>query len=176
MLRSPYRMLGLLLLVVALTMLSGCATVPIAYDYDHDYTFRSVKYFAWLDAPPSEQSIIQRNNAVARQIVGKVNGRLLARGFEEVPVDSADFLLAFHVGSKSRITVSETGYYYMEWGSRFHDYQYHDGTLVLDVIDPESRRLVWRGWSTGIVQLDRQSLQDDVDRAIEKLIANFPPQ
>ncbi len=154
----------------------GCATVPMQIDYDHGYSFRGIQYYTWLDNPPSQQNLLERNTAVAQQIVRKVNAQLQARGFQEVPVDSADFLLAFHIGSKDRLLVSETGYYYLEWGSRFHDYRYHQGTLVIDIIDPQSRRLVWRGWSTGVVDLDPESLQNEVDRAIEKLMANFPPQ
>jgi len=166
---------GTFLLLILMLSLTSCAPVPAEYDYDHDYSFWGMHRYAWIDTPLTEGGLAANNNVVDRQIVREVNARLLAHGFEEVPADSADFLIAYHVGAKKRIFVDESGYYYREWGARFHDYRYHIGTLVLDVIDPESRRLVWRGWATEVVDLGPEGLSERLDKAVDKLLANFPP-
>ncbi len=55
--------------------------------------------------------------------------------------------------------------------------EYDEGTLILDVIDGESRELAWRGVAQA--KISRNSSPDQrgrkINEAVSKIFANFPP-
>jgi len=57
-------------------------------------------------------------------------------------------------------------------------YQYEEGSLVLDVIDPAQSELVWRG--TASKAIDRswtpEERETEVREAVRALLAEFPPK
>lgn len=50
------------------------------------------------------------------------------------------------------------------------------GTLVVDVMDPTSNELIWRGWAEGAL-LDREVArsQEKVDEVVASILETFPP-
>ena len=57
-------------------------------------------------------------------------------------------------------------------------YQFTEGTLVIDLVDAETKNLVWRGTGTGAVDKTQRSpeeMQADIDKVINKIMASFPP-
>jgi hypothetical protein len=52
------------------------------------------------------------------------------------------------------------------------------GTLVLDVYDPATKRLVWVGFATKTINLskDQQKNQKNLDKIVQKLLKDFPPK
>ncbi|MBV8552783.1 MAG: DUF4136 domain-containing protein [Acidobacteriaceae bacterium] len=52
------------------------------------------------------------------------------------------------------------------------------GTLVLDMYDPATKRLVWTGSATKTINLskDQQKNQKNLDKAMQKLLKDFPPR
>ena len=50
------------------------------------------------------------------------------------------------------------------------------GTLVVDVMDPTSNELIWRGWAEGAL-LDREVArsQEQVDDVVASILEKFPP-
>jgi hypothetical protein len=55
--------------------------------------------------------------------------------------------------------------------------EYDTATMVVDVIDARSRKIVWRGWAEGGMNgvLDNQEwMEAHVDRTVNKIMAAFP--
>jgi hypothetical protein len=52
------------------------------------------------------------------------------------------------------------------------------GTLVLDIYDPATKRLIWEGFATKTINLskDQQKNQKNLDKAMQKLLKDFPPR
>jgi hypothetical protein len=50
--------------------------------------------------------------------------------------------------------------------------------LVVDILDPSSRKPIWRGQATGMLQKNNppESKERNLARAAEKIFADFPPQ
>jgi hypothetical protein len=55
-----------------------------------------------------------------------------------------------------------------------HVHRYRRGTLVIDIVDPGQRQLVWRGWATGIFH-DREEAEELVSEGVKKILRRFPP-
>jgi hypothetical protein len=55
--------------------------------------------------------------------------------------------------------------------------EYEQGTLVLDIVDARTRRIVWRGWAeqslSGVID-DQDRLQHEIDRGVEKMMQQIP--
>ena len=70
--------------------------------------------------------------------------------------------------------------YYPIWqgGIGFYTSPVEEGTLVIDVVDPKTKHMIWRG--TGEKQLvENDSPQDRIDRLernVRKVLDPFPPK
>jgi hypothetical protein len=52
------------------------------------------------------------------------------------------------------------------------------GTLVLDMYDPSTKKLVWTGRATKTLDPgnSQEKKQKNLDKAMQKLLKNFPPK
>jgi hypothetical protein len=91
-----------------------------------------------------------------------------------------DLLVHYHANVANRIDVNridrQFGYCYdVECSARVIDYQ--AGTLVIDVVDARSNRVIWRGWAQTSVESvighpDRLSRM--INDAVARMLARFP--
>jgi hypothetical protein len=56
--------------------------------------------------------------------------------------------------------------------------QYERGTLLIDVLEPTERRLVWRGSTDARVtrRSDPARRDQQIDEAVQSILGRFPPQ
>ena len=108
------------------------------------------------------------------------------RGFEQSPASEADFLVAESASGNSMTWYSFEGAvrnvpyadYFQVWSgvggiATVHTFQ--DGTLVIDLIDPKTGKLIWHGWSTEPVNSyasDKKTIQGFVKEVLNR----FPPE
>lgn len=52
---------------------------------------------------------------------------------------------------------------------------YRVGTLVVDMYDPQSKRLLWRGIARRSVSDSSEARREELKAAIDKMLTNFPP-
>jgi hypothetical protein len=170
--------------------LAGCSTMKIRTEYDPQAPYRDFKTYAWLAAPPgAEQAAPIRNPEVRAQVVAIVDRELKKKGLTLVPLDAKPDLLTTVIGwANSRVEVSTYGYAYggaYVYGAygpgvavpvaQVHEYA--EGTLIIDLIDEKTRKLVWRGTASDALN----STQPEVVRPIaedaaKRLMAEYPPK
>jgi len=167
--------LGSLLLTA---LASSCSSVSTATDYDPEFDFTSVRTFSWAEREGS--AAVDDLNAT--RIRSAVEVALAAAGVAPSEAGSADVLVAFDVSVRDRVRVSESGeiygYRYGGFVPRDVDvYQYRDGTLVVDLVDAEAGRLVWRGSARAALREDGspERRTERIRSAVEALFADFPP-
>lgn len=176
--------------------LSGCSTLEISYDYDPKANFTGLETYAWLDEPqkPTGDPRIDGNTILKSRVHEAVDGALAARGFRRV-ADDPDFLVAYHVSLDRRQSVQTLNSYYgysPGWGYGYgaayrpgywagvpqtYVYEYEEGTLILDVVDPETRELIWRGSAQDEVSFKSTPEKDQaqLDEAVQRMLEHFPP-
>ncbi len=56
--------------------------------------------------------------------------------------------------------------------------EYKEGTLVIDVLDPKTDKLLWRGVSNGKLPkiISAEGREAGVKKVVEKILARFPPE
>lgn len=145
----------LLLMVGVSVVLSGCQSTPSAVgDADPGVDFTAFATFALmpvpLDAPISDPPIgpstLNEMNALMRQ-------RLMAMGYREAGRDSADLQVTLRGHILSKLETIDWGYGVDRWRSpyrglsRFEVDSSNKGTLIVDIVQRDEQKLVWRGWS-----------------------------
>ncbi|MET1255989.1 DUF4136 domain-containing protein [Aliikangiella maris] len=192
-------------LIISLLMFTaGCAIKPrVTTDYDTAYDFTSLKSYAWIVAQNDNQpeSEAMKSEPVmtlqSKRQANAIETILNRRGFQKAEsVESADFLLKTHMVTDKKVDVDR---FYHTWGYRpffytddFHPYFYglpHSsttvvterqiGTLVLDIVDPEKKQVIWRGTVASPVEIYKNYTPEErmtfaLNQA-QALLEKFPP-
>lgn len=174
-------------------LLSACGGIPVAIDYNTEHDFSSVKSYAWL--APKQKIIVDPlvdNDLMTRRIKDAIGRQMLAKGILLVEDDSAaDVFVSFHLSAKEKLSMSHYhshfGYYpyysyphvggYGFGGSSIDVRQYTAGSFVVDIVDPSSRHLLWRGISERRLQESGTPQQRDlfINETMRAILEQFPP-
>lgn len=166
-------------LLVCGVLSAGCTPISTNFDYDLSWDFASLKTYHLL-APPTNPAI---DSLTRDRIVNAINSGLTARGYSEVDAN-ADFSVAYHIGSENKIEVSNWGYAYGQrggyWGTSraaVDVYQYQEGTLIVDIVDTKTNKLIWRGIARKVLDVNPTPEQrtETINAAVQKILKNFPP-
>lgn len=167
--------LGIALLMSVLS----CSSITVKSDYDREVNFVDYKTFKWMPRPlKGRKSTVPKNSLLDKRIRRAVERELSAKGYEIVEAGKTDAVLAYHTAVRQKVDVSSVGYgYWRGWprGRRVYVHRYREGTLIVDIVDPELKQLVWRGWATGVVR-DLQESEENINDAVRKILEKFPPQ
>ncbi len=148
--------------------LVGCS-MKIYSDYDHNISIKKYKTFGWsdhekLDIKNNPLYDEQTEKIIRREVALQLNKREYQ--FSEL---EPDLRLHYHIIMESfAVTPDPFGYKYdTYWLDReIHMYEYREGTLIIDLVDPKTDFLIWRGWVVNFKN-DKRSL-DQIERQIIK--------
>jgi hypothetical protein len=171
---------------VAALLLAACSSVTVSTDYDPGADFAGLKTWAWLPRKAGATGDPRLDSTLVHErIRHAVETQLAARGYEKAAVARADFLVAYHTAVERKMDVDTIyrGYGYgrgaWAWGAGHETmvYEYDQGTLLLDVLDPKAHRLLWRGSASAVVSEHStpEKRTKLVNEAVSRLLDRFPP-
>jgi hypothetical protein len=169
---------------VAMTSIPvGCApTINVSSHVERGLDLSRYRTFDWgpPDALPTGDARLDENPFFKDRLEGAVERELARRGIEFPSAASPDLLIHYHASIVERIDVNKADrtYGYCTAGDCPPDtVTYEVGSIVLDIIDAKTNRLIWRGWAQSRVQ----ELLDDPDRmaqtvreAVERMFERLP--
>ena len=179
------RFLYLSLLTGCLLFLAGCAT-PTHVDFDRAAIPKFNSYQCFVidsrEVRSSYQDVVL-SPIVDRRIEGALARNLVAKGFEQ-DCGEPDFRVTFNTVTKTKTEINDLGvgptpfrrHPFFGYGgySRIDINQYEEGTFVVDIIDNDSKQLVWRG--TYVKRLGWSAPTDaEVQEIVSAILAEFPP-
>jgi hypothetical protein len=179
--------------LLGLTVLSvACSGVRVRTDYEPEADFTALRTFAWIDPPVREEPRSEpalatdpftHNSLIDKRVRDEVEALLSSRDYQKAADgETPDFLLRYELvnrevtrdspvfisgGYARRGYASDVGYY--------RSTTYEEGTLILDVIDPGTQRIAWRGWGTSAAR-DGQMEPERLSKVIHAILERFPPQ
>ena len=53
--------------------------------------------------------------------------------------------------------------------------EYTQGSVIVDVIDPKTMELIWRGQGVATVSDDPATYNKELDKSVSKILNSFPP-
>jgi len=176
------RLIKSLCMLVLLVAVAGCSTVyDVQFDYNTKTDFANLKTYNWL-AVPDKADI---DSLDAMRVQKAVNTEMQAKGLR-LTSGIPDFLIAEHLGKKDKVSVRDWGYDYGPnagyWGGYWgpggvSTFQYEEGSLILDFVDPQTKQLIWRGSAKAEVDDVRTPEKREalINEAVQKILKNFPP-
>jgi hypothetical protein len=167
------------LLTVTAPLLAGCAAMTVGSHIESAAGFSEYQTFAWgpRDALPTGDPRLDANIFFRDHVEGAIEKQLVKRGLRQVVSNPADLRVHYHANVRQRIDVEATDREYgCAAGTREpHVVEFEEGTLVVDVIDARTNRLVWRGWAQDSVNVDDSNrLHRQIDQAVPRMFMQFP--
>jgi len=166
---------------VCVLFAAGCATIHVSTDYNHATDFATYHTYSWLRVKAG-------NSLWANRIQADVNSQLAAKGWTEVPSGGQAAVAAF--GSTREQPSLETfydgfgpgfgGWYWRGWGydtgiATTQVVYTPVGTLVVDIFNNSSRKLIWRGVAHRALNTNPAKNEVQLQKAVRDIFANFPP-
>ena len=170
-----------LFLFCLMASITACSTIAVETRYEPSVDFSRFKTYNWM--PESEPSgNLQETIAAGRVgnlIVPAVERELAARGYEKEKRtgEKPDFFVAYRARADEKVVPRVVTYSCSEniCGQGINYERYREGTLVLDIIKPDSNQVVWRGKAVSVIG-DPSKRQQAIEAAVRKILKNFPPK
>jgi hypothetical protein len=168
--RVVLALMGLMLLFAARSSAQDVKT-----DYDRNANFGQYKTYSWGQITTQDPLMVDR-------IKRSVNVALAAKGFMEVPSGGGLSVMAMET-TKNQQSL-DTFYNGFGGGWRWGGFgdatttteTYKVGTLVIDLFDATTKKLVWRGSASDTLSNKSEKNIDNLDKGVEKMFKKFPPE
>jgi hypothetical protein len=156
--------------------------MTVSSHVDRGINFARYRTYDWgpADALPTGDPRLDKNPFFKDHVEGAVEKQLAARGLEMSTSGTPDLLIHYHASINQRIDVNRVdrryGYCYgVDCPSDVIEYE--AGTLVLDIVDSRTNRVIWRGWAQDTVEgvLDNEDeMARQINEAITRMLARLP--
>jgi len=179
-------------LLFAFTMvLSSCSSLKVTSDYNPNVNFAKFKTYNLL--PWNEDVSHLVNDFDRKRIVEAVKAQMKAKGYQ-YSESSPDISVSIYIilDEKEQTTAYSTymggyGYYagfgYYGYGPGFgvgtthttyNTETYTVGTLIIDVFDNSSKKLVWQGIGVGTINENPRKREQNTPGVIAKIMETLP--
>jgi hypothetical protein len=175
------RSITALITAIAVAGLAGCASMNVSSHVERGVNFTEYVTYDW--GPPDNLPVgdprLDNNPFFNDYLQGAVEKKLATKGFAPAAGKGADLLIHYHASVNQRLDVyradQQAGYCYGNCEPQVMDFE--QGTLVIDVVDAKTKKVVWRGWAqdtmTGVID-NQERLQKQVDEAVTKMMLLLP--
>ena len=174
-----------LITLVLILMVTPCFGQKIYIDYDKDAINNDYKTFKWVMS--EETSVIDSSPLMHSRIVNSIEYHLTQGDMTEVR-ENPDVYVTYHTNEKEEMQLhtSSFGYGYgssMYWhrgyggamgsSSTTRAYTYTKGTLIIDIWDAKSEKLVWRGSATATVKENPEAAAKQIQNVVNKMVKKW---
>jgi Domain of unknown function (DUF4136) len=163
------RILGLVVLSAALAWAQ-----KITVEFDQAADFSKYKTFAIRDGQLNSRNPALNSELVKKRIEADIVRDLTARGLE-ITTGRSDLNVRYHFGSVRKAELETYPAGWRGFGTRVVRVPYTEGTLVIDLRDPSTRSLVWRGIASE-EKSDGTKIEGKLDDMVRKSIEKYPPK
>ncbi|WP_338872455.1 DUF4136 domain-containing protein [Spirosoma sp. SC4-14] len=184
-----------LMLASLLAVIYACSP-RVTVDKNNRVDFSKYKTYAWMDSDvKAGQNPVYYNSLATESVENTMNGVLSNKGLQEVNANP-DLLIGYHffVEDKTRTVAAPSSPIYgpyMGWGrwgwrgwmpgwwgwggQQYVQQQYKAGTLVVDMVDTRTHKLVWRG-SVEDALIDPTRITAHLTREVQRIVEKYPDQ
>ena len=170
--------------LLALALLCGCASSPkITSDYDDSADFARYRTFAFFDKLGTDEADYE--SLVSQTLKTAARRELEARGYAYSEVNP-DVRLNFNGRLREKTEVSSAAPPPVYYGYRGRAYSggygygsevdtFTEGTVIVDMVDMQTNKLVWEGVARGrVTEESRERRAEVLDAAVKEIFAEYP--
>jgi hypothetical protein len=162
----------------AVGTLLGCAPVRVNSYSERAADFSRYQTYTW--SPVSHGATgdprLDDNRFFHERVMADADAGLAARGYRKVATGESDLVVHYHASVTQEIDLAAADAAYCETND-CRPHVYEAGTLLFDLVDARTNRIVWRGWAEGSVEgmIDDQDVMERrVDEAVTRILERLP--
>jgi hypothetical protein len=159
---------------VALVLSAGVASAQsVQTDYDPSINFSSYRTYYW-----AKTDAVQGNEILNERIMWDIDAGLARRGWTKAPADQADLAVVANVTTQAEQKLETfytgwDGWGWRGWGSaETPGHRYLKGTIIVDLFDAKTKKLVWRGAAIEAVSYSPVRNAEGIDKSIEEMFGD----
>jgi hypothetical protein len=163
----------------ALLLAAGSFAQDVKTDYDRAADFNQYKTYSW-------ENVHTQNPLWVDRIKAAVNSVLAAKGWTQVSSGGSVSVMAMEMTSSHQTLSTYYDSFGGGWGWRggfgegFGDsttteQTYRVGTLVVDLLDSKTKKLIWRGSASDTLSNKADKNIKNLDKGVDKMFDHFPP-
>jgi Domain of unknown function (DUF4136) len=172
--RAVFVLMGIMLLFAG-----KLSAQQVKTDYDRNANFGKYKTYSW-------EQVKTKNPLDADRIKNDVNAVLAAKGWTQVNSGGDVSIVAMEITQNQQTLNTFYDGFGGGWGWRgfggggfgeatTSTETYKVGTLVVDLFDAKTKKLLWRGTSSDTLSNNSNKNIKNLDKGVEKMFKEFPP-
>ena len=179
--------------IIANILIASCSSVKFNADYDGDVDFskfKTLSYYGWqeesdkilnrFDKERIEQAFADEFKKRGVSVVEK-NGDIIVSLYIVVDQKTGTTAYTNHYGAGGPYGYYGGFGYGAGWGwgmgyssTSYQEYDYKVGTLVCDVFDYDTKKLIWQGVVSGEIDENPKSRERNIPRVVKELMKRYP--
>ena len=168
--------------LMGLMLVSSCASVDVSTDYAGDADFSDYNSFAFYKPGVDKAEISDLDK---KRILRAIEYELKQKGMTKT--EEPDVLVSIITDAEKNVNVYQNNFGYgYGYGFGFNPFFYGgrgynnvstsvDGLLFIDMIDEESRELVWQGLGKAYLSKERKAKIEKIKLIVKEILAEYPP-
>jgi hypothetical protein len=166
-------------LLLAAVSTGACAPVKVASFADSRADFTAYRTYAWADdaARTTGDPRLDNNPFFHDRLKRETDVQLARRGYEKASSGTADLSLHYHASVTQEVDVMNADRGYETCTTCGLPSVYEAGSIVLDLVEPKTNKLIWRGWATGSMDgaIDSQAFMEQrIDDVVARVVSTLP--
>lgn len=161
-------------LVIAF-LFTACSTIRVTTDYETHTDFNTYKTFAFYKKGIDKAPI---SDIDKRRIIRAISNEMEAKGMTKSK--TPDVLISLFTKAREHVDVYEDRwqpYYYDPFRSNQIS-KYTEGTLFIDIIERDGKKLVWQGIGSGFLTMSSKPEKRDatIHKFVKQILDKYPPK
>ncbi len=160
----------------AVLLLAPCAFAQkITVEFDATVDFSKYHTFLIRSGELNSRNEALNSELVRKRLDADIARELTKRGLQKSRTDTSDLNVRYRLGTARKLETEAYPAGWRGWGTRIVRVPYAEGTLVLDLRDPSTRSLVWRGIAREEKD-DPNKIEPKLEDMVRKSIEKYPPK
>jgi Domain of unknown function (DUF4136) len=180
-------LINLCVVLSAAILLSSCGSgIKISSDYDRTVEFNGYKTYSFYQFSDKGPGLSELNRD---RIINSIKKELEKKGLTENNTNPDVLVNATTIAKDKKQVTGTTNYYgyggyYRPYSlspgfsgtTTYNVYEYRDGSLIIDFIDANTKKLVWQGTGNKEIDVPLKNAETLIPEAVTKILAGFPPK
>jgi hypothetical protein len=183
-------------LMILPVFLAACSTMSTNSDWDKNANFSALKTYDWVSGHQEKSTNPRLNSDLLNtRIRTAIDNTLQAKGYQKATGGNPDFWVSYSTSIEQKMDATTFSTPYAipygvgpgfshqargYWG--YHDTetfvtQYDEGTLLIDIADANTKKLIWRGSVSDVIDPNAtpEKREARINAAVAEALKKFPP-
>lgn len=183
------KLVNVFLIILVAFSLNSCGTIMQTYSYKaKGVELDNYKTYAWVNLEHFVDENKEGEKRYAGYILELANAELLKKGFK-LDVENPDAVFQFNTSIENKVKYNQSptvsvgvgvggpGYYVggsmPVSGGQISQYNYEEGVLTIEMFDPKTGKMIWKGWAQEEVSFETD-IESDLKMAVKHIFMKLP--